>query len=452
MNHNRLFFDYLATMGILNPMQVHEVVYKLNGGEIIEFFTECYKLLEKDFQPAKSNFEFAASSSMSGEPFNNNDLLYRVYKIGELSEFAILYSDVVWIRNPLEKYGYGNASLFDENGIQNFANDICVLMFLQDLIHEGIVKIAATTKSYTEKELKDIQSRFPKDFENTLKELEFQLKEIFKENMSFKLIEHEGEFGIEFTAKGIAEKTIERKLGFLNWSSTEDEIPKFIEKAFKKKSKKIAKKHLNKSGLLSHFVYPIINDLSFQNWFNNGFGQNYITDREIDLELINKLNKNKNANNSQKITNGLKHALPTLANARIEDLLRVRKNETDAFVVYRNSMNALLDNGKDLSEKDMVQIIDDVIKPQIDKIQLTLSSTKKSIKGKATGEVIIGSGIISFALFSGLLSPEMASGITTLAGFHNSYKIGKGIWDYKSSEAQIRDNNYFFLWKVMNGK
>jgi hypothetical protein len=452
MNYNRLFFDYLATKGIVDPMQVHEVVYKLYEKGIVEFFAECYRLLEKDFQPAKSNFEFAASSTMSGEPFNNNDIIYRVYKISVLSEFAILYSDVVWVRNPLEKYGYGDASLFDENGPQNFANDICVLMFLRDLILEGIVKIAATTKSFTEEELSAIQNNFPENFEKKLKELEYQLKDIFKENMSFKLIEHEDQLGIEFEAKGIVERTIERKLGFLNWTSTEDEVPKFIEKALKKKSKKISKKDLPKSGLLDYFVHPIINDLSFQNWFNNGFGQNYITDREIDLELVNKLNGTNDSGKSQRITNGLKHALPTITNAKIEDLLSIRKNETDAFVVYRNSVNALLDNGKDLSEKEMIQLVNDIIKPQIDKIQLTLSSTKKSIKAKTTGEVILGSGIISFAMFSGLVSPELATGITTLAGFHNSYKIGKGLWDYKSSESQIRDNNYYFLWKIINSK
>lgn len=262
--------------------------------------------------------------------------------------------------------------------------------------------------------------------------------------------EHEGEILIEFTASGIVENAIERRQGVLNWTHVKDKTPKFLSKAFKRESKLISKKDYVKSGLLEHFIYPIINDLSLQNWFHHGFGQNYITDRDIDFELINKLNGEEPERNSQYITKGLRHVLPTLKNVRIDELLNVRKNETDAFNVYRNSFNAILDNGKNLSEEELKEYIRDEVQPQIDKIQHALTSSKKTIKNRTAGEVVLGSAIFSAALFSGLVPPEYATGITTLAGFHNTYKVGKGLWDYKSSEDQIRNNDYYFLWKAIN--
>jgi len=450
MSNNRLFFDYLATMGITDPMKVHKAIYKLSILDYAEMMEKCYSFLETDFQPANSNFEFIASSTLSGEPFNNNDLIYRVYKILQLADFAILYSDVVWIRNPLEKYVHGIASIFDENGIQNFANDIFLLMEIRDLIYEGIIKIAATTKPFTKNELADIESNFPKNFRDRIKGLNNNLEEIFKDNLKFEVFEHEDELLIKFTASGMVENAIERREGVLNWTHVKDKTPKFLKKALKKESKLISKKHYVKSGLLEHFIYPIINDLSMQNWFHHGYGQNYITDREIDFELINKLNGQKPERNSQNITKGLRHALPTLKNVRVEELLKVRKNETDAFNVYRNSFNAILDNGKNLSEDELKEFIKDAIQPQIDKIQHALTSSKKTIKNKTAGEVVLGSAIFSAALFSGLVPIEYATGITSLAGFHNTYKIGKGLWDYKSSEDQIRNNDYYFLWKTIN--
>lgn len=450
MTNNRLFFDFLATMGITDPTQVHKSIFNLSPLEYVEILEKCYSILETDFQPANSNFEFIASSTISGEPFNNSDLIYRLYKILQLADFAVLYSDVVWIRNPLEKYIYGTVSMFDAKGMQNFANDIFLLMEIRGLIYEGIIKIAATTRTFTAEELAEIEKNFPNNFKKRIKDIKENLEEIFKDNLKFEVIEHEHEILVKYTASGIVESAIERTEGVLNWTHVEDKTPKFLRKALERESKMISKKNYVKSGLLEHFIHPIINDLSLQNWFHHGYGQNYITDREIDFDLINKLNGEKPKTSCQNITNGLRHALPTLENVRIDDLLKIRSNETDAFNVYRNSFNAILDNGKNLSEDDLKEFIKDSIQPQIHRIQQALTSAKKTIRNRTAGEIVLGSAIFSAAFFSGLVPIDYATGITTLAAFHNTYKIGKGLWEYRSSEDQIRNNDYYFLWKTVN--
>src|SRR5207247_7211671 len=91
-----------------------------------------------------------------------------------------------------------------------------------------------------------------------------------------------------------------------------------------------------KTMILSSIIAPILTDIVHQQVLGAGSQARYLTDRDVDFLALKRATLPELQELSQAVTEGLSHAIPTLEDVSLKDLLRLRREEGEAFVVYRD--------------------------------------------------------------------------------------------------------------------
>src|SRR3989338_4001732 len=153
------FYEYLQSIGIIDPPDVTEVIQKLPIQKVIEISVKCYgltevstnKCLESTEMSARkiidsSIFNFSAGSSIGGGIRPCSCMDCRIENVHKLATFAALYADKVIIPNPFEHIYYNLSSDFNfkNNEQWNFfvnrlIGDIVVMLNLKPLINKGLL-------------------------------------------------------------------------------------------------------------------------------------------------------------------------------------------------------------------------------------------------------------------------------------------------------------------------
>jgi hypothetical protein len=202
--------------------------------------------------------------------------------------------------------------------------------------------------------------------------------------------------------------------------------------------------------IIDHYVHPILDDVLLHNWYSNRYGCNYLTAREIDLNLISNINDENTNGASLALSKAFGHSLPMIENISIDGLLKLRTEEAEAFHVYRDALSKGLETAGCTDGKLYQQIFDDIVRPEVNKIDSTIKNSRKLLKESIRQDIVFGAGFVSVGLFSGILPPNIGQILAALGGF----KYVSGLLDKTNQlfkePPHIRDNKYYFLWKVQN--
>ena len=144
----------------------------------------------------------------------------------------------------------------------------------------------------------------------------------------------------------------------------------------------------------------------------------------------------------------LSHSLPVVDDIAIGKILQLRKAEGAAFDVYREALRNALKQNKTLTLAKQIQLFDDVIRPEIAKIELAVRRSRKLLVKSLAQDVIVASGAVVIGLFSGLLPHEIGTAALGLGGLHYSPKFVSKLTELCAEPRQAMDSRYYFLWKV----
>ena len=437
------FFEYLNQKG-LTKGRFAKKLFKLSNEELRDLiingigFASISRKIDKE-----SNFNFVANNTLSGGPFPCSELPCRLKNIDSLARNSILYADTVSISNPFEQYIH--LTEFSNFIRYQLAIDLTLLYYTKPLFDEGIFqystsithvckaclrKMNAFTKSYEKKMERAEESLL----ENILTELTYSLK--FYED-STPYIEIDGSNDI-----------LEHPL-IINLY---DEPLDYLKKRLKRKRKsRLTPQEIIDLGIADMMIYPIIDDLITQNHYANYFNSYYLTSRNIDAQLLMQNQNKRKANLSNTISSSLDHHLPFLPATDIKKLIHLRKNEGEAFQIYRSSLTNFLTNIKS-KNYDMKQAFKDEIEPEINKINQTIKNSKKLILADITKDIVVGSTFVSVGLFSHFLPPNIGQLIAGVGGVNYLGKFGENIKKLKTIELEVKNNKYFFVWKLQKLK
>jgi hypothetical protein len=199
-------------------------------------------------------------------------------------------------------------------------------------------------------------------------------------------------------------------------------------------------------------IMDIIDDLSTQRHYSRKTGCDYLTTREIDLDLIRSTSSPPVKAVNEALLESFTHALPFVQEVPIENILNLRRREAESFEVYRDAVRGLL-QGIDLRDPAKIkQAFADVVRPEVNRLNLTIKNSRKAMAIPAAASVVVAAGAMSVAVMSGLVSGVAGitsavlaagggvAGITALAG-----KVHKAATPPQGSS----DQRFFFLWKVL---
>ena len=128
--------------------------------------------------------------------------------------------------------------------------------------------------------------------------------------------------------------------------------------------------------------------------------------------------------------------------------MKLRKKESGAFTSYRDAVRSVflkLKNEKDINV--VKKAVQDIIIPEVHKIERLIETHKDSLKDKLKGELIFDAIIISagyFANSAGINLSEVVGGLFT------AKDIFTDALPLTSSPIEAKRSDYYFLWKLKN--
>lgn len=427
-----ILFEYLENKGLSNDDDMKSL-NKWNNAKLIEFIDQLDSLNFTENENKKSLFSFSVNEELSSGKNSCSRIECRLKKMKELAQFAVLYSENVLIYNPFENYfGVEKWTKFYKSEL---INDLIIINYLKPLINKGIIKFTPGKDCLCE----DCRSKILSKFENLLESIESNIIETTKftianygKKCSISIRGNSEIFGHELSAI-----IIEGPFKYAKFLKEND-------------GHILTTEEIKMLGLSRQRAEEIVFDLTRQDANVKIFNNNYLFANDYYPEIINKINNFKTGSISHReIVNGLTHVVPTIENTNLHNLISLRENDYESFLVYRDSITKLIKQtieNKDFS--DLETAINDIVKPELNKINLTISKNRKLLTYKTSKELFIGSGLIALGVFSGILPPDFGKIFGAIGGCAFAQAIANQLIDLNNPEYNILDNNYYFIWKM----
>ncbi|HEY8767632.1 MAG TPA: DUF6236 family protein [Dehalococcoidia bacterium] len=215
----------------------------------------------------------------------------------------------------------------------------------------------------------------------------------------------------------------------------------------------IPKTRLPRTGLLKHVLETAETDVINEHLACRMRGTRYLTHRPADAAFLNAINdSDEYAEWNRVLATALPLQMPILKDAPLEDLLELRAKDYDAFLVYRDtinaSINARIDSGVVPSEKQLAEIFRDEISPQLNKMNQKLRATQKRLSGKLKRNLVISLGTVLLGLSTGLVAPTLMALLAGAGGTKLVADIGGNLLESRNADDELSSENLYFLWRL----
>lgn len=400
-----------------------------------------------------SEFVFTVNAHLSGAASPCPGDTCRLPPVQDLARFAALYADYVIVRDPFEDYAhYDNRAPITIDDRMRLLADISVVLAFEPLLDAGLVAFSSPQSHWCplcvyradrKGELaKMVGAEGAAGWEKRVSAMvEYLRKELLgKSKASVALRQGKPELNLTSDVDLVPH-------GSLVYDSLD--MPKSWLKDLRKGGKKdLTSRQLWQTGVLDAHIRRIIDDISIQNHYASLSNVNYVTDRTVDLALANLANDTPTQNVNKTMIEALAHGLPFMDSAKLADILRVRNAEGEAFRVYRDAMTSAMATARTASKKEAEQAFSDLVRPEINKIDLLLRNARTTIAKGAATELGLGVAAVAIALFSGILPAHWAEIFTAVGGAAGlKAVVGRGL-EAGRIPKEVRDNRFFFLWKL----
>lgn len=400
----------------------------------------------------KGTFNFEANADLSGGSDWCSSPMCRLRKADELARFSALYSDKVFIANPFDKYEDFDASYFEEPRIwfirRCLAGDIAVLLYLKPLFEAGLLEVRASPSHVCYDCINKVVDP-DSDIKKVLDALRNELRSIYYQGPEY-IFRTEKEF---YTCTAIGgEHLIEHGETTLQYSKVHHPDLRVLAKSLgKRKSKRLSSEELRAVGMVETLMDPVLDGLLVQNFSAKIHGTTYLTNKSVEVNLINKTGNRQIANVSTAMLEGFSHSIPSINSVPIQSILALREQQHDAFLVYRDALDGALKESRNLNSADIKVLVNDTVRPEINKIERAINVSKKLLSHGLKTDVLIGAGFITVGLFAGLLPTDTKPLIEALsagAGGAAALDVARRLTNSDNAEAKVAENPYYFLWKA----
>ncbi len=319
-------------------------------------------------------YSFLANSDMSAQHTSCPEWSCRLRRIDDLCRFSTLYCDRVYIQNYFADYEHPPTNRYEEYEFRyHFAGDLKIMIRLDPIISAGIVQFVPPPEPGFHICYKCAEEVIP-TFKRINRALNNQIKLLSKKysgQTRAKLYRHPY-FTESYYLKVHGSDEV--------WENGEvlielEELPpplaakvQNVPNAALKKGIQLTRREIGEAGIVENSLQGIANDIWMQYFMSRVSGMNlkYLTYRDIDISFLQATTKD---NDFKKYNNILKsrliYELPILNGIPLDSLLDIRRKEHDAFLLYRDGINEIINNyisqRKSLSDVDAREVYEDIV-------------------------------------------------------------------------------------------
>lgn len=422
--------------------------------DILEFCSQSVELSSvDDVLIDHSLLSHTASLSLSGSVHACSAIDCRLDRAKELSQFSAFYSDRIYINNFLCDHieHLDEESPPDEDELKSrFAKDLLVLSYLKPFIEAGrIIPVTppnyckhclakATFGNKDDKRIEKAYMELVQDYRNEARVYIEKLGEIYIVNAEAPedLLEH-GYRGMMMNKLPPEITTMPRIMKAIN-SGEKIELSKTLK---------------NKTKYNEYLAGDMFSGIVYELAMTNSLKTSYLSDSRLEINIIKNLTNDVAIEKRNHIIDKyLTCFVPFVGNIEPSDVLAIRENEAEAFLLFRQKLseavNEVQSQNDTISEKHAKQIYHDILEPQLARLDVDIKTAKR-LMIKDTRRTALGwTAAISFGLYTGFLPQGLAAAAAALGLTNVASDLLTDAMKKSDTEEAIRGSDMYFLWKV----
>lgn len=453
-------FDLLAKNRLTDSPSIEKAVMDdWPFAKVIDLFSKLGSLITeyaKD-RPEPSNFTFLANPDLSGHRAGSCiNWNCRLNRVGYLSKFAALWTDKLYIHTYFGS-DIGDVKISskgDEYTIRyELVGDLKCILALKPLLNKGVVELVEPGFHFCEncaqKALKQIG-----EFETITRDYINELMAKYPKYVSMEA--------------RLERRIIERGLCAVNVFAPEElydhggavvsyHAPKWLLKKCKEALKAgkrdkipLTKKEVSETGIIQQHLKEAANSAIYNRLFAGKSNTTYLTDSDIEVAFLDKLVPEKTMREYNDILRSdFTYKIPIFENLPLEYILKIRSDDYESFLVYRDSLRYVVDEyiqkGKCITKVEAEQIHSDIIKPKLDILNNKMQNIRRTAKRGLLKDVsvLVTSAVIG--LCSNVLPLQIGAVIGAGVTMRGMVERIAGLVE---TPQEIRNDNMYFLWKI----
>ena len=448
-----LIIEQLENADLISGNSVNsEKIHSLSLSEILDIANESVELTTIDKNKNDhTGFSHSASLSLGGSSYPCSSLECRLDKVKHLAQFAALYSDRIYIHNFFAdhlKHLDRETPPNEERLRERFATDVAIYGFLRPLITAGYITPVTPPHYCSHCFAEHILGH---DDDKNLYRVFDGLADRYTDSITATLDWRPGEYDVHIHGP---ESLIEHGSvsGQLLNKPPRDKLLTRIPSNQAKGHIDLHKQEISRLGLGRSLAVPVFESVLFEAAIAQILGANFLCERPLYIEILQEISKNPEQNRrNQVVLDHLSCLVPFIANAPPKDLLKLRDEETEAFLVFRQALNSViqeyLSQHESITKKNAIELYSDVIEPRLATLDKKVKVAKKTLFRDTMSDILSWGGVISFGVFSGILPTELTPILYGLGLKVAADLVSKTAGKVNSKES-IETDQMYFLWKV----
>ena len=393
----------------------------------------------------------AATLSLSGGPRPCARMRCRTAAVDRLARVAALYSDRVYVFNPLPAYLSHPPRARDiERFLAAIQEDISILQQLRPLAASGHVRIVAPPMTHCPHCL--AVRVFGEGADARFSRLRTDLKRRFLRDLPVELRYSRGKYTVHFgSAPGLSEHP--RVLEYRRVPKKLAGFTRLVAKARAEGCAPLALNHRKALDLHSRVEDEVFHDLVFEMSLSQALDTSFLADSDLHVEALTALSGDeKLARTNRAVMTHLTAVLPFAGDVPISDLLTLRRREGEAFDRFRaalaKTVEAVTTESPALTHTQAKHIFHDVLRPGLAALDLRVEKAKQDLVAAPLHDAAGWTAALGFGMYVGLLPTGMTEAAVALGLAASVAKaVTRGL-DRKDVVSSIREHELYFLWKV----
>lgn len=232
-----------------------------------------------------------------------------------------------------------------------------------------------------------------------------------------------------------------------------DSVPRWLKKVQSRGSMKLSTEAVRRHKLLLHIFGRMANDAFLQSYFGAPFDARFVTDSIGESEFFDALyRRDVLARRTAALCAQLSHDVPLMADTPIEVILKLRREEPEAFANYRAALTDIVKSyagkAKAVSTAEAKEIYLDLLKPKLDALDVQAKNLRKTQTKKSLLKVGAASALVGLGIYTGVLPAEIAALVKTIGGFSVARDLADALGAIERNPTEVRNNNLYFLLRL----
>lgn len=448
-------FDLLRRKGITHPESAQSVLERYRLPQLVDLDRELAETAEAAAEEARetenqddvTGFDFWPNSDLTAALGGCQEPPCRSQRLERLARFATMWADSIYIPSY---FGLVSEEASEPTWRQWLLGSISGLLRVEPGLRAGILRLAPRQFRLCPSCHPQVDAEM-RQVTQVLARAERSMQSSYRDRIKVTFEARPG-LGYIVAVSGPDDLLSHGWVGFVTDPSIH-KPPEWLPRTIRKRAElgervtyDVPPARLRQSGALKRVIHSIAEDVFNQHLACRLRGTKYLTHRPVDTAFLSAINDNDNfAAWNAVLAQHLRYEMPLLTGVPLPELINLRTHDYEAFQVYRDTMKEIINkhivNKPAITGTEAKDIYDDIVRPQLHKMNQKLRAAKDKLSNKLRRDVLIAGGVVALGLTTGIVGPG-------LAALGAAAVTGKNILEQRDASDELKSDNLYFLWKA----